>query len=83
MSEPLGIREKYSREIQDIGNKLRDLENGRIYELTDAQMDGYLATNIGKLRDMLQDLIVKIDTQAPSINDEFDDFFRNNRDNEE
>ncbi|MEI4526821.1 hypothetical protein [Priestia megaterium] len=83
MSESLGIRERYSREIQDIGNKLRALENGRIYELTNAQMDGYLATNIGQLRDMFQDLIVKIDKQAPSINDKFDDLFKNTRDSEE
>lgn len=70
MTEPLGITKKYSREIQNIGNKLRDLENGRIYEKTGAQMDGYLTTNIQQLRKMLTELISKIDNQDPSMNEE-------------
>ncbi|WP_339783482.1 hypothetical protein NSQ38_18995 [Paenibacillus sp. FSL R7-0313] len=69
MTETLGITEKYSREIQEIGNKLRDLENGRIYEKTGAQMDGYLTTNIQQLRKMFTDLISKIDNQDPSMNE--------------
>lgn len=70
MSERLGITRQYSHEIQEISNKLRDLENGRIYELSGAQMDGYLATNAQSLRKMLNELINKIDKQEPSINDE-------------
>lgn len=66
----LGITKKYSREIQNINNKLRDLENNRIYELTDYQQDGYLATNIQQLRTMLNELLSKIDNQSPSTNDE-------------
>lgn len=73
--EKLGITKKYSREIQDILNKLSDLENGRIYELTKAQMDGYLATNIVQLRKMFKELISKIDNQEPSINDELGALF--------
>ncbi|MGW8444241.1 hypothetical protein ACWGXJ_25350 [Paenibacillus sp. S33] len=69
MTKPLGITEKYSREIQEIGNKLRDLENGRIYEKTGAQMDGYLTTNIQQLRKMFTELISKIDNQDPSMNE--------------
>ncbi|QYK67480.1 hypothetical protein [Paenibacillus sp. S02] len=69
MTEPLGITEKYSREIHEIGNKLRDLENGRIYEKTGAQMDGYLTTNIQQLRKMFTELISKIDNQDPSMNE--------------
>jgi uncharacterized protein YeeX (DUF496 family) len=70
MSEQrLGITEKYSREIQDIANKLRDLENKRVYELSGAKMDGYLATNVQQLRKMIEDLLYKIDNQLPSIND--------------
>ncbi|MBT2697240.1 hypothetical protein J7E79_07425 [Bacillus sp. ISL-40] len=77
MSEnALGIRKRYSHEIQEIGNKLSDLENGRIYELTDAKMDGYLATNIIQLRKMISDLLSKIDNQKESVNDEFSIFFR-------
>jgi len=54
MSEKkVDITGKYSREIQNIKNKLQQLEDGRIYEKTGAQMDGYLATNIGQLRKMI------------------------------
>ncbi|NMH69917.1 hypothetical protein HF072_14100 [Bacillus sp. RO3] len=66
----MGISKRYSREIQDIANKLRELENGRIYELTGAQMDGYLATNIIQLRKMITELLTKIDRQEVSTNEE-------------
>ena len=33
------ISEEYSHELNDIGNKLDQLERGRIYELSGAQMD--------------------------------------------
>ena len=51
MSEKkIDITQKYNREILEIKNKLNQLEQGRIYELSRAQMDGYLATNIGQLK---------------------------------
>lgn len=75
MSEKLGIPEKYSEDIQEIGNKLRALENNRIYEFTGSQMDGSLNTNALQLKKMLNKLLNKIDNQSPSINDEFNDFF--------
>lgn len=71
----LGITEKYSREIQDIVNKLNELENGRIYENTQAKMDGSLATNIQQLRKMISELLSKIDNQLPSVNDELAQLF--------
>lgn len=49
-SKPTGIKKRYSHEIQDIDNKLRQLESERIYEKSGARMDGYLATNIIELR---------------------------------
>lgn len=64
------ITGKYSREVQDILNKLQQLENGRIYELSKAQMDGYLATNVGQLKKMIQTLIYKVEYGKDSINDE-------------
>ncbi|MDK8192228.1 hypothetical protein QP794_19235 [Paenibacillus sp. UMB7766-LJ446] len=70
MSESLGIIEKYDREINDIGYKLKNLENGRYYENSGAQMDGYLATNIQQLRKMIAELISKIDNQSPSRTEE-------------
>ena len=54
------ISKRYSHELSDIANKLTQLENGRIYELSSATMDGYLATNIGQLRKMFAELLDKI-----------------------
>lgn len=64
------ITGKYSREIQNIKNKLQQLEDGRIYEKTGAQMDGYLATNIGQLRKMIAELLYKIEYDKDSLNDQ-------------
>ena len=54
------ISKEYSHELLEIGNKLNQLEKGRIYELSGATMDGYLATNIDQLRKMIGDLLTKI-----------------------
>lgn len=54
------ISECYSHELNEISNKLNQMERGRIYELSGAQMDGYLATNVTQLREMIADLLHKI-----------------------
>ena len=54
------ISKKYSHELQEIRNKLDQLEKGRIYELSGATMDGYLATNIDQLKKMIGELLSKI-----------------------
>lgn len=61
-NEKLGyeISRRYSYELNQITNKLNQLERGRIYELSKAKMDGYLSTNIEQLRDLFDDLINKI-----------------------
>ena len=71
------VTKKYSRELQDIANKLRDLENGRIYELSGAEMDGYLVTNVRQLKEMIETLISKIEYGEDSINDKLLEVFRN------
>ncbi|MBQ6995621.1 MAG: hypothetical protein IJN64_14210 [Lachnospiraceae bacterium] len=52
------ISKRYSHELTNIYNKLEQLEKGRIYELSEVSMDGYLATNIGQLRKMIDELLV-------------------------
>lgn len=69
------IKKRYSHEIQDIDNKLRELEQGRIYEKSGARMDGYLATNIIELRKMIADLLWKIENNEPSTNDKIAEAF--------
>lgn len=54
------ISDCYTHELNEINNKLNQLEHGRIYELSRAQMDGYLATNVSQLRKMIAELLHKI-----------------------
>ncbi|WP_412512604.1 hypothetical protein [Bacillus licheniformis] len=61
------IFDRYSHEILDIENKLNDLKNNRIYEITGAKMDGYLATNAEQLREKIHKLLLQIDRDAPSF----------------
>lgn len=77
--QKLGIVEKYSREIQDIGNKLNDLEKRRVYELSGAQMDSSLPHNAQQLKKMISELLSKIDNQSPSINDELAQLFSDSK----
>jgi len=72
------IIKKYSHEIQDIANKLTQLENNRIYEITGARMDGSLSTNIQQLKKMIAQLLRKIDNKAPSVDDELASLFSSN-----
>ena len=54
------IPKRYSHELGEIANKLDQLENGRVYELSRTTMDEYLATNIKQLRRMIAELLDKI-----------------------
>jgi len=69
MDKKVDVINKYNQEILDIKNKLNQLERGRVYELSKAQMDGYLATNIEQLRRMIKELIYKIEYDQDSISD--------------
>ncbi|WP_166695875.1 hypothetical protein [Bacillus cereus] len=71
----IDIKRHYNDEFNNIQNKLNELENGRIYELTGAQMDGALSTNIQNLRKMLNDLFNKIEYGKDSIGDEIATLF--------
>ena len=61
MQEKLDITNKYSYELQEISNKLNQLRNKRIYEISNAKMDGFMATNIDQLEKMIAELIIKIE----------------------
>ena len=54
------IKEKYGYELNEISNKLNQLEAGRVYENGGSKMDGSLATNIKQLRKMIGELLLKI-----------------------
>jgi len=63
------LRKKYRLEIQKITNRLSDLEQNRIYELTSAKMDGSLNTNIVKLKEDLNELFHMIENDLDSASD--------------
>jgi len=69
------VTRKYSREIQDIKNKLQQLKDGRIYEFTSAKMDGYLFTNISQLEEMIDELIDKIGYCKKSTSEKLSEVF--------
>lgn len=69
MDKVVDISDRYSSEILNIKNKLNQLEKGRIYEITGAKMDGYLSNNIKQLRDLIDDLLCKIEFNKESINE--------------
>lgn len=71
------ISDEYSRELNDISNKLTQMERGRIYELSGAQMDGYLATNVSQLKEMINDLLDKIQNGREGIATELGKIVRN------
>lgn len=54
------IKEEYSVELNKIDNRLTQLKKGRVYELSNAQMDGSLYTNIEKLEKDIYGLLYKI-----------------------
>lgn len=70
MEKKVDVKDKYSRELEDIDYILRNLENGRYYEKTGARIDGYLATNIQNLRKNIATLINKIEYDKDSVEDE-------------
>ena len=76
MGKTVDVINQYNRELMNIKNKLIQLENGRVYDLTGVQMDGYLATNIVQLREMIEDLIYKIEYGEESINERLKDVHR-------
>jgi hypothetical protein len=59
-NKKIDIANEYSRELNEIRNILDNLEDGRIYENTGWTQDGYLATNIQKLRKEITHLLTKI-----------------------
>ena len=70
------IGEKYSIEISKIKEILNNLENNRVYDITGVQSDGYLTTNIDKLKNELIELLSKIQTNAPSTEEKMDSYFK-------
>lgn len=70
MEKVIDIKKRYSRELGEINYILQNLENGRYYENSHAQMDGYLATNISTLRKQIAELLYKIEYNQDSINEE-------------
>lgn len=63
------ILKRYSHEYTNIQNKLEQLEKRRVYELSEVPMDGYLATNIGQLRKMIDELLDKIQNDEDSFSE--------------
>lgn len=71
------ISKEYSHELSEINHKLDMMERGRIYELSGTQMDGYLATNVSQLKEMINDLLNKIQNGREGTATELGNIMRN------
>lgn len=63
------IEERYTSELADIASRLDKLRNGRVYELSNVQSDGFIATNVDKLKYQVNKLLGKIQNDGQA-NDE-------------
>ncbi|MGM9521278.1 MAG: hypothetical protein ACI3VB_02220 [Oscillospiraceae bacterium] len=70
----IDIKRDFSIELCDIVYKLRQLEEGRIYEMTGVRADGTLNTNAVELKKMLADLLLKVEGKRPSGEEELASF---------
>ena len=71
------IKENFGYELNEISNKLNQIEAGRIYENGGSKMDGSLAANIKQLRNMIAELLSKIQNGKDGIDDEIAKLFIN------
>jgi predicted transcriptional regulator len=69
------IKDKYIDELLEIQNILTDLENGRVYELTGAKMDGFIKTDVQKLKRKIAELLSKIQNGQPGIDETIAELF--------
>ena len=75
MDRNIDLMQDFAQELTQIGNRLRQLETGKIYELTGVRSDGTLNTNICKLKEELCDLFLKIEGKRPSFQEEMQRYF--------
>ena len=69
------LKERYSFEINEIADKLNQIEQGRVYENSGSKMDGFLSTNVKQLRKMISDLLIKIQTGKDGTEEEIAKLF--------
>lgn len=70
MEKKIDVIVKYNHELLHIKNKLNQLESGRVYDISNIKMDGYLSRHIKELREMIADLLYKIEYDEESISEE-------------
>ena len=77
MEKQIDIANKYSDELLEIQNKLQQLKDKRVYEISNAGCDGFLANNIEQLEKMINKLLNKIEYGKDSISDKISECFIN------
>ncbi|WP_238884491.1 hypothetical protein [Clostridium sp. YIM B02551] len=66
MDKIIDIKKNYIHELNRITNKLNQLENGRVYELSKVKSDGSIVTNVCQLREMIDKLLGMIEYNEES-----------------
>ena len=67
--------ERFSFELHDIEDRLQQLKDGRVYEITNLRSDGHISTHAKKLEQMIVQLLLKIEGKSPTISDTLELFF--------
>jgi capsule polysaccharide export protein KpsE/RkpR len=75
VEKKIDIVNKYSDELSDIQNKLQQLKDRQVYEISNVRGDGYLANNVEQLKKMISKLLYKIEYGKDSITDEIAELF--------
>lgn len=71
------IKEKYCYELNEIAEKLQQIEDGRLYGYPNgSNMDGSLQLNIKQLRKMIAELLLKIQHGKDGTEEEIAKMFK-------
>lgn len=73
----IGIKEKYSVELNEIKYELQLLKDGRVYEISKTKSDGFLITRATKLEEKINDLLIKIEYNKDSSVEELAKLMKN------
>ena len=74
MEKQVDIRKRFNHELLEIKYQIQLIREGRIYEISGVQGDGYAATRAAKLEEKIKDLLDAIEYDKP-FHEELDSFF--------
>lgn len=74
----MSIKDKYIDTICEINDIMTQIEKERVYEKTNWTQDGFLATNVNKLRKQMNKLLTQIQKNEMNISEPDKNIFVSN-----